>query len=279
MHIRGADRQTTITRHEAPPRERCPSAVPDLPAYLRDTYYWAYLNPRNVRILDRELVVRTILWGQHHGLRRHAFADIEPGHKVLLPAHVYGDFVTALARHVGRKGRLDVADVAPVQVAKCQEKLKDCPQAMVRRADAAEPGSPDYDRICCYFLLHEMPDGYKRAVVGALLGRVVPGGKVIFMDYHKPHPAHPLKGITSLVFHALEPFAKSLWRNEIADFGGQAAGFTWLKETYFGGLFQKVVAHRAPAGGVLAVDRPHVQTVVGGTMCSGRGLRPRQSAS
>jgi len=28
-----------------------------IPDYLEETYYWAYLNPHNVRFLDRKLVV------------------------------------------------------------------------------------------------------------------------------------------------------------------------------------------------------------------------------
>ncbi len=212
--------------------------------YLMETYYWAYLNPRNVQILDRELVVKVILWGQHRRLRQQAFAEIIPGQSVLQSAHVYGEFSQALARHISPQGKLNVIDVAPIQVANCRRKLEDFPQATVRQADAAQPGDQIYDAVCCYFLLHEVPDDYKHAVTNALLERVKPGGKVIFVDYHKPHWAHPLKPLTSLVFDTLEPFAKGLWRNEIAEFAANANGFNWRKETYFGGLFQKVVAQR-----------------------------------
>ena len=38
--------------------------APEIPSYLRDVYYWAYLNPRNVKLLDREIVVSVILRGQ-----------------------------------------------------------------------------------------------------------------------------------------------------------------------------------------------------------------------
>lgn len=217
---------------------------PKVCAYLMDTYYWAYLNPRNVRILDHELVVKIILWGQHRRLRQQAFAEIVPGQSVLQSAHVYGEFSPALARHIGPEGKLDVIDVAPIQVTNCRRKLEAFPQASVRQADAVQPGNEIYDAVCCYFLLHEVPDDYKRAVTAALLARVRPGGKVIFVDYHKPHWAHPLKPLTSLIFDTLEPFAKGLWREEIVDFAGNAEGFKWRKETYFGGLFQKVVAQR-----------------------------------
>jgi SAM-dependent methyltransferase len=231
------------------------ASAPAIPDYLVNTYYWAYLNPRNVRLLDRELVVSVILWGQHLRLRREAFRELRPGQKVLQPASVYGDFSPALARHLGPGGSLDVIDVAPIQAANSRRKLWGLPQVTVRRADAAAPGGGPYDAVCCYFLLHELPDDYKRAVVDALLMSVVPGGKVVFMDYHKPHPAHPLKGMTSIVFDTLEPYAKGLWRHEISDFASAADGFVWSKETYFGGLFQKTVARR-PHRPARAPDAP-----------------------
>ena len=89
-----------------------------------------------------------------------------------------------------------------------------------------------------------MPDDYRHGVARALLDTVRPGGKLIFVDYHKPHWAHPLKLITSIVVDTLEPYAKGLWHNELADFTANDKRFTWRKETYFGGLFQKVVATR-----------------------------------
>jgi SAM-dependent methyltransferase len=224
--------------------KRSDAESPEVPTYLREIYDWAYLNPRNVRLLDREFVVATILWGNHNRLRQSAFEEIHPGQQVLQSSCVYGDFSPALARQVGSKGRLQVFDVAPIQVERCRRKLRNFPQASVRLADAAQPSGELYDAVCCYFLLHEIPADYKRKVVDALLGSVVPGGKVVFVDYHRPHFAHPLKVITSLVFDTLEPFAKDLWRNEISDFASAPGGFVWRKQTYFGGLFQKVIASR-----------------------------------
>ena len=126
--------------------------APEIPSYLRDVYYWAYLNPRNVKLLDREIVVSVILRGQHRRLRRAAFAEIPPGRRVLQPASVYGDFSSALARHLGPRGCLEVTDIASIQVARCRRKLRGLPQASARRADARRPGGDPYDAVCCYFL-------------------------------------------------------------------------------------------------------------------------------
>jgi len=46
------------------------------------------------------------------------------------------------------------------------------------------------------------------------------------------------------VFARLEPFAKALWRREIADYGDSLGEYTWAKRTFFGGLYQKAVATR-----------------------------------
>ena len=50
----------------------------------------------------------------------------------------------------------------------------------------------------------------------------------------------------NFIFWWLEPFTFTLLNNEIWTFAAKADEFTWRKETYFGGLYQKVVAERKP---------------------------------
>jgi len=220
------------------------AGAPGIPDYLQKTYRWAYLDPRNAAYLDHELIVKTILWRQHRRLEQAAFAEIEPGQHVLQSACVYGNFSLALAEHVGPEGSLEVVDVAEVQVRNCRRKLAGYKRAVVRHENVLHLRDETFDAVCCYFLMHELPDDYKHGVAAVLLDSVRPGGKVVFVDYHKPHWAHPLKIVTSLIFDTLEPYAKGLWRKEIAAFAGNDTRFAWRKETYFGGLYQKVVATR-----------------------------------
>jgi len=217
---------------------------PLMPDYMKDVYYWAYLNPRNVRLLDRNVVVDVILWFQHQKLQQATFAELEPGQGVLMPASVYGDFCWNLARHLGSEADLEILDIAPIQVKRCREKVASLPWVSVNRGNAADLGDRLVDSICCYFLLHEVPLDYKYAIVQELLDHVGPCGKVVFVDYHEPHWAHPLKPITSLVFDTLEPFAKELWRNPIEKFAEGDARFSWRQQCFFGGLFQMVIAER-----------------------------------
>ena len=222
-------------------RKNVPSAVPD---YLEDTYSWAYLNPRALGLLDSPLVVSTILWGNYRRLQRVTFEELSPGQRVLQPACVYGDFSPSLAAFLGPQGHLEVSDVAPLQIENCRRKLSAFLNTTASVKDAADYGGGAFDAVCCFFLLHEIPDHYKGRVVDALLRAVRPGGKVVFVDYHKPHRAHPLKGLMSLIFDLLEPFAKSLWENDIESFASSAVDFVWSKQTYFGGLYQKAIARR-----------------------------------
>ena len=223
------------------------SAEPEpfaLPHYLVRTYSWAYLRPGNLPLLDNHVVVASILWGNYWKLVRAACSEFGAGEKVLQAANVYGNLSANLANILGSDGHLEVIDIAPLQVNHCRKKLRQFPQVHVRLADAAAPGGGRFDGVCCFFLLHEIPDEHKRAVVDALLEKVDPGRKVVFVDYHKPAAYHPLRFVMHQVFNWLEPYAFGLIDREIRDFASNADDFTWQKTTYFMGLYQKVVAQR-----------------------------------
>ncbi len=147
--------------HFTSPARYANGQYPALPSYLRDIYGWAYLDPRNARLLDHEAVVNTLLWGNSGRLRRALLAEITPGDRVLQAAHVYGRLIPDLAKTVGPAGRFDIIEIAPLQAAMCRRKLRDFPSAHVRIGDAACPGDGEYDVVVSFFLLHELPDdGY-----------------------------------------------------------------------------------------------------------------------
>ncbi len=217
------------------------SALPD---YLERYYWWAYLRPASLRVFDHPAVVSAILWGQYRGLCDAALGAVQPGKRVLQLACVYGDLTPRLRDRLGPKGRLEVVDVAPIQIDNLAAKLGHDPRVALWVADAAAPGTSRFDTVLCFFLLHELPDGHKRRVVDAALDRLAPGGRAVFVDYARPMRWHPLRPVMRAVFALLEPFAAAMWRRDIRSFSSTPERFSWREKRTFGGLYQIVVAER-----------------------------------
>lgn len=219
----------------------------DVPDYMLDVYEWAYVNPGNARWLDHNLVVRTLLFFNDQRMMRAYLDHIRPGMKVWQVAHVYGDLVQRVARRVGPSGCFDLTDVTPVQIEHATAKLDLYPWARVIRADAAQyQGEMDYDLICSFFLLHEVPDQAKQAIVDNMLARLPAHGTAFFVDYHRPAPWQPIGWLLRWVNRWLEPFAEALWNHDIRDYASHADDFDWNKRTIFGGVYQLVTVTRKP---------------------------------
>ena len=48
-----------------------------IPAYLHETYWWAYVHPSAVRLFERQWLVNLILWGNFAKLRDAALAQLK----------------------------------------------------------------------------------------------------------------------------------------------------------------------------------------------------------
>ncbi|GAA5784337.1 methyltransferase [Chitiniphilus shinanonensis] len=216
-----------------------------VPNYLVDVYDWCYVNPRRARLLDRNIVVRTLLFLQDQRLMRSYLERIRPGSRVWQVAHVYGDLVTRAARKVGPHGAFHLTDITPVQVERGLLKLGRMPWARVFRSDAASFGGQGrYDMACSFFLLHEIPEDKKREVVDHMLASLAEGGEAVFVDYHRPRPWQPIGWLLRGVNALLEPFAYALWQHEIQEYATHADDYTWEKRTFFGGVYQRVVVRK-----------------------------------
>lgn len=220
-----------------------------MPRYLEQTYWWAYVHPNAVRVFERQWLVNLILWGNYNRLRDAAFRELHAPvtGKVLQVACVYGDFTEMLARQLGAQGTLDVADVAPVQIDNLKRKINGHPRVAVHHQDSGDLAFTDasYDYVVLFFLLHEMPEAVRVRTVAEALRVVKPGGKVIFVDYHRPHWFNPFRYVMMPILTWLEPFAMDLWRRQISEWIPSSVRPVHVdKRTYFGGLYQKVVITR-----------------------------------
>jgi ubiquinone/menaquinone biosynthesis C-methylase UbiE len=229
------------------PRPATVKPAPPIPEYLQDTYWWAYLHPKALHFFEREWVVNLILWGNMRKLTRAVLTDMEvpPDSEVLQVACVYGEFSNLLAGHLAeRASRLELVDVAPIQLENARRKLAAHDNVDYHHQDSSAMSLPSgrFEQTVVFFLLHEQPEDVRRKTIAEAIRVTRPGGKVVFVDYHGPRRRNPFRYVMKPVLTWLEPFAMDLWREELPAFMPDDIRPEQIEsEFYFGGLYQKVV--------------------------------------
>ena len=229
-----------------------PATVPGVPLYLSAHYWWAYIHPAAVKLFERQWLVNLILWGNYLRLREAVFAELDGSFagRTLQVGCVYGDLTTRLNDFIAEKGGLlDVIDVLPIQLANLRAKLPKDGPARLLAMESANLQLPDaeYDQALVFFLLHEQPRRYREQTMRELCRVVRPGGKIIVVDYALPRWWQPLRYLWRPLLAALEPFALDLWCEEIVTCLPRSGAARVRKESFFGGLYQKVVITRRHA--------------------------------
>jgi len=220
-----------------------------VPPYLMRHYWWAYVHPRAVKVFDRPWLVNLILLGNYKRLVQAAIDEFEtrPPGRVLQLACVYGDLSLKLAKSVaGADGTLDVIDVLPIQLRNLKWKLPSRTPARLMRMDSTALDLPDqrYDQVLLFFLLHEQPEAVRQETITEALRVLKRDGTLIIVDYGKPRWWNPLRYLMPPFLAVLEPFALSLMKTPIET---RLPDAMRVRQTsYFGGLYQKVVATRRP---------------------------------
>ena len=217
-----------------------------IPRYLEQVYWWAYVHPNAVQVFERDWLVNLILFGNYGRLRDAALAEL--GSSVdgatLQIACVYGNLTSRLRERLAPDARLDVLDILPVQLKNLSDKLPPDARVALLHGDSSSLACADasYDQVLMFFLLHEQPMQVRRATLSEAMRVVKPGGRIVMVDYHRPAPLHPLRPLMRAVFRNLEPYAMDLWKHEIEDFLPADMKPAHIeKQTYFGGLYQKLV--------------------------------------
>jgi len=219
-----------------------------VPSYLKETYSWAYLNPKAVRFFEHQWIINAILWGNYGRLRDAVLSEMGSdtiSGRILQVACAYGNFSTNLAKRLSPDSRLDVIDVAPVQIDNLNKKINPAQtNVFLHHQDSTNLSFEDnhFDTVVLFFLLHEQPADIRAQTLREAIRVTKKGGKLIFMDYHKPRAFSPFRYIMVPILSTLEPFAMDLWKKEIIDWAPQNfTPATLRKDTYFGSLYQKVV--------------------------------------
>jgi ubiquinone/menaquinone biosynthesis C-methylase UbiE len=220
-----------------------------IPEYLSRHYWWAYIHPWAVAFFDHLWIVNLILLGNYKRLRDAALAEFTPGisGNVLQLACVYGDVTPRLAERVGADDMLDVVDVLPIQLRNLKRKLSAASPVRLLNMDSSNLELPSgcYDWVMLFFLLHEQPAEVRARTLREAFRVVKPGGKVLIVDFAKPRSWNPFRYLWCVFLAVFEPFALDLWWNDITDLLPTGwRGATLERQSFFGGLFQKVVVSR-----------------------------------
>ncbi|MBT8420945.1 MAG: rhodoquinone biosynthesis methyltransferase RquA, partial [Gammaproteobacteria bacterium] len=180
-----------------------------VPKYLKDVYWWAYLHPNAVRFFERQWLVNVILWGNFAALRDTALDEIGASihGRNLQVACVYGDFSQKVAERLTEDASLDIVDVAPVQLENASTKINGFPNVCLHHQDSTNLAFQDatYDNVVVFFLLHEQPLEVRKDTIREALRVTKPGGKVLFVDYHRPHWSSPFRYLMVPILSTLEP--------------------------------------------------------------------------
>jgi ubiquinone/menaquinone biosynthesis C-methylase UbiE len=235
----------------APTIERTDLSTVQIPEYLDRVYWWAYIHPNAVKFFERQWLADAILFGNYAKLRDAALQELleeETGKiegKTLQVACAYGNLTPTLASRLAPSASLDVVDVAPIQLKNLLQKLdstQDRVQLGLQNADNLGFEKESMDQVLFFFLLHEIPLDVREKAIEEAWRVCKPGGKIVFVDYHKPAFYSPHRYLMPLVLQTLEPFAMDMWRQEISEWLPKDAAVDGIrKDTYFGGLYQKVV--------------------------------------
>jgi ubiquinone/menaquinone biosynthesis C-methylase UbiE len=220
-----------------------------IPRYLETVYWWAYVHPRAVYLFEREWLVNLILFGNYGRLRDRALAELgtRVHGRTLQVACVYGDLTLRLRVALAPDAHLQVVDILPIQLKNLVAKLPSDERVTMLQGDSSSLTAADasFDQVLLFFLLHEQPEPVRRATLAEAMRVVRPGGKIVIVDYHRPARWHPMRPLLRAVFRKLEPYAMDLWRHEIEYFLPDARSPASMdKQTFFGGLYQKLVLIR-----------------------------------
>lgn len=219
------------------------SAVAEVPEYLKQTYWWAYVHPRAVYVFERQWLVNLILWGNFARLRDEALDALgqQLDGRTLQIACVYGNLSARLRERLAPEGKLDVVDILPVQLDNLARKLPVDPRIALHQGDssALPMASGSYDRALLFFLLHEQPEDVRRKTLAEALRVLKPGGTLVIVDYHRPSAFSPLYWPMQGILRTLEPYAMDLWRQPIDEFLPKDVAIASIeRSTSFAGLYQ-----------------------------------------
>ena len=215
----------------------------NIPPYLKNIYAWLYLKPQIYKFFNNDILLNILTLGYHHILTEELKKEISPHASILQIGMTLGSTTKKTFDTLNALGSYTIIDIVPQLLEIGQEQHIDKHITWIQ-GNASQTIKGSYDTIICYMLLHELPPLTRSKLLENVVNVLAPEGKVIFIDYHLPSSYNPLKYIIRAVNRLYQPFAEDLWKKSIRDLTPNADLCTWSQQTYFGGIYQKVVANK-----------------------------------
>ena len=215
-----------------------------VPEYLKSVYNGRYFRPSLTKLFDDEWTAAIATFFQSGKLTKLVTDEIAEGNDVLQLGAASGDFERKIVEKMNSAGHYVIEDISPAHIDAMGSRISAWLNATAKERDFTVPDKRMYDVVIGYFVLHELPDARKRATLNRAFTALKPDGKMIFIDYAPPKKFHPLKYPVKMFNRLYEPFAESLWHNEIQDFAPETDELVWERKTFFGDLYQCVIARK-----------------------------------
>lgn len=213
----------------------------NIPLYQKEFYESFYNNKSLNDFLSQRMVQQLITLGAADEMMLDVQQEIKSSMRVLQLGITFGPLIQYVAERVSSKGQYDIVDTNITQIQRAKSEYCIYPMVNIIQHNAENFYDKDYDVIICYNLLHEVPLPAKTKIVDTALSSIAKGGKVIFVDYHRPVWYHPFRYFIRMFNRLYQPFAEKLWDVEISAFSEKSTSFKWRKTTYSGRMYQKVV--------------------------------------
>ncbi len=221
-----------------------------------DFIYPEYMNVIYEGIYDDDVLCEKMdnLWNcqlrtflQYRKLVNTLTYELSANQKVCQMGVVFGNQIDETALAIGAKGQYLIVDINDKVIKRASNRCgKLYKNLEFIQDDAATMNAPPiYDAVICFLLLSMVPKKHKELIIDNALKMIVPGGKAIFIDWHKPSKLHPLYLPTKLYNRLHHPFVEQLWNCSIQDMStNNSKAYKWKTETFFGGMFQKTTVLR-----------------------------------
>lgn len=215
-----------------------------VPEYLKSVYDRRYFHPLLSKLFDDEWMAAPGTFFYARQLTKAVTNEIIEGDDVLQLGIASGNFEREIASKMNSKGKYHIEDISADHAEAIRARISPWLNTAIKERDFTVENDLRYDVVIGYFVLHELPDVRKKALLKRAFNALKPKGKMIFVDYARPKRFHPLKYPVKMFNRLYEPFAESLWYNEIEDFAPKTDKLIWAKKTFFGDMYQCVVAQR-----------------------------------